>query len=817
MKGLVQEFRLAVRMLAKQPGFSLTAVLTLALGIGANTAIFSVVNALLLRPLPYPESERLILLRENAPGLEIGAVAYANYIDWKDHQRSFTDLALLRRETVNLSTKTGDSEPVRVSCGRVTANFLTILGVAPILGRDFHEADDVPGCRKVVLISERFWKRQFAGSANAIGQEIIVDGAAREIIGVLSPRVMIPRRAEVLVPFDDLRANKQILERGNHNGFNALGRLKPGVTLTEATADLNAIAAELERRYPNTNTGRRVVQDILLDASVSEYRKGLYMLLGAVACVLLIACANVANLQLARALARIKEMAIRAALGASRTQIARHLFIDSALLAIIGAAAGVLLSVWSLDAIKAIAPADVTRFQETRIDLSVLIFTAAVAVISGLLVALWPALRISREASLTLALHESGRGSSDGAQRQRTRSALVITQVALALVLLAAAGLTLKSFWRAQNVPLGFNPRDILTMTIVLPRIPYDSDSKMVTFYTALLERIKSLPGVEAATLGANVPFDDNDWDSNFHIVGTPKPAPGSEPAAEMNLVTPDYFRVLQMPLLRGRGFEPGDVAGRPGVIVVDETFVARYLNGKEPIGAQIDDVWTDAKEPPPLTIVGVVARTRNEAPGELNIEKRNLSQIYICQLQNASRENSLLVRVKSGDPLDLVPAIKRELSELDPRQAVSDVFTMETNIAKTLGTRRMMMSLLSAFAALALSLAAIGLYGVMALTVTQRTRELGIRLALGANRGDVLRLVLGQGAVLVAVGLLLGLIGSLMAGRVLLSVLYGVGPVDLFALGVAMLSLGLVALIACWLPAMQAARVDPVVALRAE
>jgi putative ABC transport system permease protein len=473
--------------------------------------------------------------------------------------------------------------------------------------------------------------------------------------------------------------------------------------------------------------------------------------------------------------------------------------------------------VWSLDAIKAIAPGDVPRFQETRIDLPVLLFTGMVAVISGLLVALWPALRISREASLALALHESGRGSSDGLQRQRARSALVVIQVALALVLLAAAGLTLKSFWRAQNVPLGFYPRDILTMTVVLPRNPYDSDAKTVAFQNALLERVKSLPGVEATTLGANVPFDDNDWDSNFHIVGTPKPSPGNEPAAEINLITPDYFKVLRMPLLRGRAFEPGDVAGRPGVVVVDETFVARYLQGKEPIGAQIDDVWTDAKDPPPLTIVGVVARTRNEPVGELNIEKRNLSQIYISQAQNPSRENSLLVRVKSGDPLALLPAIKRELHDLDSRQAVSDISTMETNISKSLGTRRMMMSLLSTFAALALTLAAIGLYGVMALTVTQRTRELGIRLALGANRGDVLRLVLGQGAALVAAGLVLGLIGSLMAGRVLISVLYGVGPVDVFALGIAMVSLGLVALIACWLPAIQATRVDPVVALRSE
>jgi len=818
MKGISQEIRLAVRMLAKQPGFSVVAILTLGLGIGANTAIFSVVNALLLRPLPYPESDRLVLLRERSLEFENGAVGYLNYLDWREGQRSLTDIALLRRESCNVSGKTDDLEPMRVPSGRVTANFLTIVGVRPILGRDFRDADDVPGCKKVALISAPFWKRRFNGSPAAIGQEILIDGVPREIIGVLPPNVRIPRLAEIFLPLDDLRAAKEMLERGNHPGFSALGRLKPGVTLAQATADLNNICKELERRYPENNTGRRINAQILLQSAVSEYRHGVFLLLGAVMCVLLIACANVANLQLSRALARIREMAIRAALGASRGQLARHLFIDSALLAAVGAAAGVLLSVWSLDAIKAIAPADVPRFQETRIDLPVLVFTAVIAIFSGLLVALWPALRISREASLTLALHESGsRGSSDGVTRQRTRSALVITQVALALVLLAAAGLTLKSFWRAQNAPLGFDPGDTLTLTIALPKARYDSDPKMTAFYSELLERVRTLPGVEGAALGSNVPFDDTEWDSNFHIVGTPPAPHGSEPAAEINLITPDYFRVTRMPVLRGRGFQESDRVGRAGVAIIDETFAARYFPGKDPIGAQLDNNWSEEKDPPPLTIVGVVPRTRNDAPGENNMEKLNLVQLYLSQAQNPSRQSTLMVRVKSGDPRALLPQIKRELRELDPQQAVSSISTMEKDIAKSLGTRRMIMSLLSTFALLALLLAAIGLYGVMALTVTQRTRELGIRLALGAGRADVLRLVLGQGAALVAAGLTIGLVGALMAGRVLIGILYGVGAIDFFALAMAMASLGGVALVACWLPAMRATRVDPVVALRSE
>ena len=523
MKGIVQEIRVALRMLAKQPGFSLIAILTLALGIGANTAIFSVVNALLLRPLPYPEPERLIYLRERSPEFEEGSVSYPNYLDWRAGQKGFTDIALLRRGSVNLSAKTGDSEPVRVQAARVTANFLGILGVPPLFGRDFRDADDTPGSRKVALVSEKFWKRQFGASREVIGQEVVVDGVVREIVGVLPSQVRIPRLAELFLPLDELRADKAILERGNHSGFSALGRLKPGVTLAQATADLNNICRELERRYPENNTGRRINARVLLESSVADYREGVYFLLAAVTCVLLIACANVANLQLARALARIREMAIRAALGASRAQLAQHLFIDSALLAFAGAAAGVLLAVWSVDAIKAIAPADVARFQETRIDLPVLLFTGVVALLSGLLVALWPALRISREASLALALHESGaRGSSDGFQRQRTRSALVIIQVALALILLAAAGLTLKSFWRAQNAPLGFDPHNILTLTIALPKARYDADPKTAAFNSQLLDRVRGLPGVEAAALGANVPFDDTEWDSYFHIVGTP-------------------------------------------------------------------------------------------------------------------------------------------------------------------------------------------------------------------------------------------------------------------------------------------------------
>jgi putative ABC transport system permease protein len=820
-----QDIRYAFRMLQKQPGFSVIAILTLALAIGANTAIFSVVNAVLLRPLPYPQPDRLVLIRERTNIFDSGSVSLPNYLDWRASQRGFTDLALFRRGDANLSGATSDVEAERVSSARVSYNFLSVLGVPPELGRDFRESDDVPHCKKVALISDGLWKRRFGGSRGVVGQSIMLDGVEREIIGVLPANVQLPRKVQVFITLEDLRADKDYVDRGNHPGFSALGRLKPNVTLEQGKADLNNIAAELERRYPDSNAGRRVTALILLESAVKDYKNGVTLLLAAVGCVLLIACANVANLQLARALGRERELAVRAALGASRGQLAKQVFIESAILAVLGAVAGVLLALWGLDAIKAIAPgssasfapSDAARFQEVNLDFKVLAFTAAMAIGTGLLVGVWPALRVSRTASLTLSLHEGSRGTSDGAQRQRVRSGLVVAQVALALLLLAGAGLTLKSFRNAQNTPLGFNPANILVADVLLPKARYDTDEKVAHFNDQLVERIRALPGVEAAALGLNIPFDDNEWDSSFHLTGTPPYPPGERPAAEVNFVTPDYFRLMGMPLLHGRAFTADDRAGRPRSVIIDETLAQKYFPGKDPIGQQIDDNRSDEKNPPPLTIVGVVPRTRNEAPGEDNVEQYHWPQMTFAANQVPNRGNMLLVRVKSGNPLALVPAIKRELQALDPDQAFAHISTMENNIANSLGSRRMMMSLLAAFAGIALLLASVGLYGVMALTVTQRTRELGIRLALGAQRADVFRLVLSQGMLLVLAGLIIGLLGVVGAGRGLQSVLYGVGGFDGPALTFALFALAVVALIACWLPALRATRVDPITAIRRE
>src|SRR5947209_667897 len=817
MQTLLSDIRYAFRMMAKQPGFSGLAILAFALGIGANVAIFSVVNAVLLRPLPYPHSERLINIRESTPIFPSGSVSYPNFLDWRASQHSFTDLALFRRESYNLSSVKGGTAPERIGGARVTANFLTVLGVTPQLGRDFTDADDVPHGGKVALITEKMWKKRFGGSREVLGQHILVDGVSCEIVGVLPPSVRVPRLAEIYVPLADVRIEPGVILRDNHPGFGTLGRLKDGVTIEQAHADLNTIAAALEKKYPETNTGRRVTTQLLLESSVGQYRQSLYLLLGAVACVLLIACANVANLQLARMLVRGKELAVRSALGASGWRLTRQVLTESAVLALLGALAGVLLAIWSLDAILALSPATVPRFQETRIDLTALGFAVVVAVLSGVLVGIWPAWRISKTSSLALALHESARGSSDGLHKQRARAGLVITQVALAVVLLAAGGLMLKSFWRAQQAPLGFDSHNILMMTVSLPEARYDKEEKINAFYDKLLAKVSSLPSVTAAAIGVNVPFDDNEWDSSFHITGTPAYEHGKEPSAEMNMISSNYFSVLGMPILRGRAFTPQDAYEKPGVVIIDESLATRYFPNQDPIGKQLDNNQTLKPNPPPLTIVGIVPRTRNDAPGEDNIEKLNFPQIYLAAAQFPNTGVSLLVRVASGDPLGLAAAVKREIESIDPDQPVAAVSTMEKNIGASLAARRLTMSLLGAFAGLALVLASVGIYGVMALSTTQRTREMGIRFALGASRADVLRLVLSKGISLIGVGLGAGLLGAFVASRALNSLLYGVGALDAAALIGAIVTLAAVAFIACYLPARRASLVNPIDALRTE
>jgi putative ABC transport system permease protein len=592
------------------------------------------------------------------------------------------------------------------------------------------------------------------------------------------------------------------------------------VQLRKAIAGLDTIAADLSRRYPDSNTGRQVSAKLLLEYSVGQYRYLLCVLLVAVACVLLIACANVANLQLARSLARRKELAVRAALGASRWDLARHVLVESGVVALLGGVCAVLIAIWSLDAIRSLVPHNVPRFQETNIDGWVLAATTLISVFSGLLVGTWPALRVFNTASMAAELHQEAARGSSGAQRQRARAVLVIAQVALAVLLLAGAGLTLKSFWRSQQVPLGFSPHGVLTASIALPTARYDSPETIARLYDQLLEKVRQLPGVSAAAVCSNAPFDHKEWDSSFHITGAPPDPPGQEPTSEMAIISPDYFHALGMSILRGRDFGLQDVRGRPGTVVIDELAAQKFFPGTNPIGKQIDDPVTvgDANQNGvPLTIIGIVGHTRNNAPGDKN-DLRNLPMMYFSASQFANVEQNLIVRAKKGfNPHSLVGAVKEQIAALDRDQAISDIATMQENIDDSLASQRLTMTLLAVFAGLALILASIGLYGVMALVVTQRTRELGIRMALGAERTNIFKLVLGQGMTLIIIGIGIGLVAAIAAGRALMSLLYNVGAFDAWAVATAVLSLLVVALIACCMPARRATRVDPIVALRTE
>src|SRR5580765_1328531 len=818
---MLDDLRYAVRQLVKNPSFAVIAIFALALGIGANTAIFSVVNAVLLRPLPYPDSDKLIMVRESSHIFDNGAVGYMNWLDWHAGQQSFTDVALVRRESVNFSVGAGQGSPERLRGVRASSGFLSVLGLKPKLGRDLSAVDDIAGAPNVALISENLWRHDFGASPSVLGRRVLIDGLQREIIGVFPAELQFGRNPDVLLPLSEIAKEPWMLTRDYHQGWSGLGRLKPGVTISQATGDLNGIAIDLEKKYPQSNAGRRARLRPLFETTVGDYRASLNLLIAAVVCVLLIACANVANLQFARALARAREIAVRTALGASRWSIARQLLVESTLLAVIGAVAGLLLTVWCMDAILALTPPNVPRFHETKIDLHVLAFTTFAAVLAGILVGVWPAWRISHSESISFALHEAGgRGSSDGLNRQHMRSGLVVMQAALAIVLLAGAGLTLKSFWHAQNAPLGFDPHGVVNSEVSLPLAKYKTGQQKNEFWTQLLQRVQSLPGVEAAAVNANSPFDDNEEDSGFHVTGTPPVPLAQQPSAEVSVGSPDYFRLMGMPILRGRGFGPEDLPGEKGhsrSIIIDESSAQRYFAGRDPIGQHIDDNQTADEHAPPMTIIGVVPRTRNEAPGEFNVESLHLVQEYLVASQAPRSENNLHVRTTLRDVAPLVAAVKRELQSLDSDQPIGQITTMDEAIALSLATRRLTMVLLGAFAVLALVLASVGLYGVMALTVTQRTRELGIRMALGAERTNIFKLVLGQGMALIAIGIGIGLIGAIAAGRALMSLLYNVGAIDAGAVMTAVISLVLVALIACCVPARRATRVDPIVALRTE
>lgn len=828
----------AGRRLLRAPGFTLASVLTFGLGLGVTTAIFSVLYAALWASLPYPRAERLVIIRERQPEFPSSSVAYPNYLDLRASQTTLQDLAIFRQESIILSGAGIGGEPESLVGGRVSWEFLRTAGVKPKPGRDFREEDDKPGAARTAIISAALFARRLNKDAGVVGRSVVVNGVAHTIIGVLPPSFDLLGRADILVPMGEERGNEGTLSRANHPGYSILGRVEaptrgeqkpsralldrilgrwqqdalPQATIRRVQADLDRIYRRLEIEHPDSNTGVRSSIEPLLESRVGNFRSSLYLIFAATGCVLLIACANVANLFLARGVGRQRELAIRASVGAGRAQLMRELIAENNVVMLLGWGFAILLAYWSLDLIVALSPSATLRLDQVQINASVFIWSSVAVLLCETIFGLWPAWQISRSVQLSEVLGGSGRGASANVQTQRARNALVVMQVAVALVLLAAAGLLLRSYANLQRVRLGFSPDQLLVFKIALPSERYGTDEKETRFFTALNERIARLPNVAAAADAVMLPFGNNDWSQSYHLTGTPPNAPGSETNMYVSPIGADYFAALKMPILRGRAFNAEDGAKAPVRVIVDEAFVARHFQDSDPIGKQLDATVGSGPNRPPMTIIGVVPTTRREL-GRLPA----FPQVYFHAPQNSGSRRFVVVRVKAGDPLALAPVIRREIAALDPDQPMADVTTMERMIGESLATQRLVLWLFGIFAGLALLLAVIGIYSVMALSVIHRTREMGIRMALGADRSTILQLVLRQGLTLVALGLGIGLLIAIASARALRSVLYEVGSLDPLVLLVVALVLTATGALACWIPARRATRVDPVEALRAE
>jgi predicted permease len=827
LEALAQDLRYGLRMMIKNPGFTAVAALTLALGIGANTAIFSVVNGVLLRPLPYEEPDRLTLLTEY--GAESGemAVSYLNFVDWRAQNRVFEKIGVYKRENYNL---TGAGEPERLLVAQMSADVFAALRVKATLGRVYTNDEDKPGGNPVVVLSHGLWQRRFGGDASVVGRALTLNDRSYTVVGVMPQGFHFPTRVEMWTPVGPLSDQETWKMRGNHPGLYALARLKPGVTLEQARADMKNVTAALEKQYPDTNQGTGAMITPLLENYVSDVRRALYVLLGAVGFVLLIACANVASLTLARDSARQKEIAVRVALGAGRWRIARQLLTESALLALIGGGLGLPLAQWGVAAILAISPEGaIPRVSEIGIDSSALFFTAAVSILTGIVFGLAPALQASHP-DMQEALKETGRGVTG--RRRWLRSAMVVTEIALTLVLLLGAGLMIRSFFRLRQVDPGFATENTLSFTISLPERNYpDAEpDKRINFFNQVKEKIAVLPGVQSVGLSSGLPLGANHWWESFTIAGQPDPPPSQTPKMEVCVADIGYFETLRIPLLRGRWFnerdnrahlKPEDLKGKTPIqqfvaglqsIVIDEEFAGRYWPNENPIGRQIRLGRSDGPFANAATVVGVVGRVKME--GLRN--NTDLAQGYFPFRQLPFSAMIFTVRTRL-DPEQLIASVRRQAQAVDPNQPIYNVRTLEQLRAESTAPERLNLTLLGVFAAVALALALVGIYGVISWSVTQRTREIGVRMALGARSGDVMRLVVGQGMRLVILGIAMGLAVALPLTRLMAALLFEVRATDPLTFAGAAALLALVALLACWIPARRATKVDPMTALRFE
>ncbi|MGE3435833.1 MAG: ABC transporter permease [Blastocatellales bacterium] len=803
MRTLMQDLRYGARMLMKQPGFTFVAIVTLALGIGANTAIFSVVNAVLLRPLPYEESERLVVLHETNPqqGRDEMNISYPNFTDWRARSQSFEQMAAFRSGGIIL---TGKNEPARLQATVVSADFFALLRVKPLRGRAFLPEEDKVGGAPVVVVSHAFWQSRFGGDENLVGQQITLNGKSNTVVGVMPPGFVFPAgdETEVWMPLGPLA--DQMQNRAVHVLI-ALGRLKQGVELRQAQAELQSIANRIQQQYPSADPGHGAQLISSFESVAKNARPALLVLLIAVGFLLLIACANVANLLLARAEVRQKEIAIRSALGASRGRIVRQLLTESLLLAIAGGALGLLLAWWGIDALAGSLPDDLPRAKEIGVDRVVLGFTVALSVLTGMIFGIIPALTIAKSA-LSETLKEGGRTSA-GFGRGRIRGALIVSEVALSLALLAGAGLLIKSFWRLMQVNPGFQTGHLLTLNVTLLGDKYEESAPVISFFRELPARLGALPGVKAVSAVSSLPISGGDGNGNLTIEGREFP-PAQTPAASFRRILPNYFSAMGIPLKQGREFDERDT-GVEKVVIINEGMARRFWPDGGAVGKRIK-VGPPQNEPW-LTIVGVVGDVKN-----IGLEADALLATYEPHPQRPWSTMNLAIRTET-EPLSLAAAVRAELRAMEKNLLIRTPSTMDERIRLSVAPRRFNMALLVVFAALALLLAGAGVYGVMSYTVTQRTHEIGVRMALGAGAIDVLKLIVRQGMKLIIIGALIGLAGAFALTRMMTSLLYGVSATDpVTFIAVALLLTG-VALLACWIPARRAAKVDPMIALRCE
>ena len=788
-------------MLLKHKGFTAVAVVALALGIGANTAIFSLVNGVLLRPLSYPKPEQIVYFEGRNPpsGISDSNVSFPDYLDWSKLD-AFSNLANFYTSSATFSAPNG--EPERVPRAGVSSSFFSVLGVQPAIGRAFLAEEDQAKKEIVVILSEGLWKRRFGSDLKIVGTQVTINSLPRTVVGIMPAGFDFPEDTQVwfsspMDPQDEPRDNRSL---------SVIGRLKPSVPLQQAQSQVSTINAQLAKAYPDTNTGWDVNLALLQERLVRSVRPSLLVLLGAVALVLLIACANVANLLLARAASREKEVAIRTALGASRTRIIRQMLTESLLLSIIGGALGLFLSVWLTDLLISLNPPDSPRFGEVNLDYRVLAFTIAISGLTGLVFGLVPALQASK-LDVSGSLKQGGR-AGEGSRRTSARSLLLIGEVALSLILLVGAGLLIKSFLRLQEVKPGFNPQNVLTASISLPGAKYKENAQRGQFYRTLIERLKALPGVQSAGAGLNLPLGASGYKIGRSYIPGGRPMTTEESRdASFSAATPEYFQALQIPLLAGRAFTDRDTEETPKVVLINKSMANQSFGSPEAALGKLITIWRDEKFP--REIVGVVGDIKPDT-----LDREAGAQMYVPHAQDAGWAFMTLVIRTAGDPASMAPAVRREVLSMDKDQPIYNVRTMEEVVAQSMGTRRASTLLFTVFAGAALILAAVGIYGVMAYSVTQRTKEIGIRMALGAQAGDVLRLVIRQGMVLTLIGIAVGMAGALGLAKVIASLLFDVPPTDPATFVGIPLLLIFVALIACYLPARRAARLDPTIAL---